>query len=48
METTQPNYLRESISNGNAREQALIRRWWHEQHKAQGCIVWEYQLLIRQ
>ena len=37
-------YLRESISNGNAREQALIRRWWHEQHKAQGCVVWEYQL----
>jgi hypothetical protein len=37
-------YLRESVSNGIAREQALIRRWWHEEHKAQGRIVWEYHL----
>ena len=38
------NYLRASISNGIPREQALIRRWWHEAHDAQGQIVWEYNL----
>lgn len=38
------DYLRSSISNGNVREQALIRRWWHEQHAARGMIVWEYRL----
>lgn len=37
-------YLQASISNGNPREQALIRRWWHEQHDAHGQIVWEYFL----
>lgn len=37
-------YLRPAISNGIPREQALIRRWWHEQHGAAGRIVWEYYL----
>lgn len=37
-------YLRESISNGNKIEQALIRRWWYENHGAHGTIVWEYYL----
>ena len=32
------------ISNGNPEEQALIRRWWHEQHAARGLMVWEYYL----
>ena len=44
METARPTYLRAKVSNGNADEQALIRRWWHEQHNAQGCLVWEYHL----
>ncbi len=35
-------YLRKAISNGHPREQALIHRWWHESHKARGCMVWEY------
>ena len=39
-----PTYLQDSVSNGIAREQALIRRWWHEQHSAQGVLVWEYYL----
>jgi hypothetical protein len=38
------DYLRKSISNGNPREQALIRRWWHEEQGARGRIVWEYFL----
>ena len=37
-------YLCKSISNGSKREQALIRRWWHEEHAARGRIVWEYYL----
>ena len=37
-------YLQDSVSNGIAREQALIRRWWHEQHNARGVLVWEYYL----
>jgi hypothetical protein len=35
-------YLRPAISNGHPVEQALIRRWWYENHNAQGLIVWEY------
>ncbi|MEZ5444971.1 MAG: hypothetical protein R3F45_04200 [Gammaproteobacteria bacterium] len=35
-------YLRDSVSNGNPREQALIRKWWHEQREAKGVMVWEY------
>ena len=27
-------FLRDSISNGNPREQALIRKWSHEVHSA--------------
>ncbi|MCH8806884.1 MAG: hypothetical protein IH986_12445 [Planctomycetes bacterium] len=38
------DYLREPVSNGNPREQALIRRWWHETHAAKGLLVWEYHL----
>ena len=38
------SYLKDSISNGNKIEQALIRRWWHEKHNAKGTIVWEYYL----
>lgn len=37
-------YLQPSVSNGRPDEQALIRRWWHEQHNARGRIVWEYHL----
>ena len=37
-------YLCKSISNGSKREQALIRRWWHEEHAARGRMVWEYYL----
>lgn len=37
-------YLQPSISNGVPAEQAVIRRWWHEKHKARGRIVWEYYL----
>jgi hypothetical protein len=33
-----------SVSNGNPREQALIRRWWQDIHGAKGHIVWEYYL----
>jgi hypothetical protein len=38
------DYLRPSVSNGHPREQALIRRWWHEVHGARGRLVWEYYL----
>jgi hypothetical protein len=38
------NYLQDPISNGVPKEQALIRRWWHEEHGAAGRIVWEYTL----
>lgn len=41
---TLPNYHLPAISNGHPREQALIRRWWHEAHGARGRIVWEYYL----
>src|SRR5690606_42153184 len=37
-------YLKEPISNGNPREQALIRRWWCEQKASSGLLVWEYCL----
>lgn len=37
-------FLRQPITNGNAHEQALIRRWWHERHQAAGCLAWEYPL----
>ena len=38
------HYLKDSISNGNKYEQALIRKWWHEEHNAEGILVWEYYL----
>jgi hypothetical protein len=38
------DYLRAPVSNGNPTEQALIRRWWHEEHGAKGRLVWEYYL----
>ena len=38
------DYTRPSISNGIQKEQALIRRWWHEVHGARGRLVWEYYL----
>jgi hypothetical protein len=37
-------YLRPTVSNGHPREQALIRRWWHETQGARGRLVWEYYL----
>lgn len=37
-------FLRPSVSNGIQREQALIRKWWHERHGARGLLVWEYYL----
>jgi len=37
-------YLKEPISNGQPREQALIRKWWHEKKNGQGVLVWEYCL----
>ena len=38
------SHLKDSISNGNKYEQALIRKWWHEEHQAKGLIVWEYYM----
>jgi hypothetical protein len=38
------DYLRPSVSNGDPREQAMIRRWWYERHGAKGRLVWEYYL----
>jgi hypothetical protein len=38
------SYRHPPISNGNPDEQALIRRWWHEQHAGRGLMVWEYYL----
>jgi hypothetical protein len=38
------NYDRPPVSNGHPKEQALIRRWWHEVHAARGRLVWEYYL----
>lgn len=38
------DYLQRAVSNGQPREQALIRRWWHEAHGARGRLVWEYYL----
>ena len=35
-------FLRVPVSNGSPEEQALIRRWWHKEHEAQGRVVWEY------
>ena len=35
-------FLRDPVSNGSSEEQALIRRWWHKEHEAQGRVVWEY------
>ena len=37
-------YFRDAVSNGNPREQANIRRWWHEECGGRGILVWEYQL----
>jgi hypothetical protein len=37
-------YLQDPISNGNPKEQALIRRWWHEKQNRIGALVWEYYL----
>jgi hypothetical protein len=39
--STPASFLRDAITNGNPHEQALIRRWWHQQHNAQGRLVWE-------
>jgi len=41
---TLPTYNQPSVSNGHAKEQALIRQWWHEVHGARGRLVWEYYL----
>src|SRR5678815_2735548 len=37
-------YARPAICNGNPHEQALIRRWWHEEHNGKGRLVWEFPL----
>jgi hypothetical protein len=37
-------YLQPSKSNGIQVEQALIRRWWHENHQGRGLLVWEYHV----
>ena len=37
-------YLRPPVSNGNPKEQALIRAWWHEEKGSRGRLVWEYHL----
>lgn len=37
-------YEKTAVSNGHPKEQALIRRWWHEVHGARGRMVWEYYL----
>ena len=37
-------YLKAPISNGNPKEQALIRRWWHEKQNKKGALIWEYHL----
>ena len=37
-------FLQPPISNGNPREQALIRRWWEEKKSKEGSLVWEYYL----
>jgi hypothetical protein len=38
------DYILPSVSNGNPREQALIRRWWYESEGGRGTVVWEYYL----
>lgn len=38
------HYLKKSVSNGNPREQALIRKWWYEEKHSEGLLVWEYCL----
>jgi hypothetical protein len=42
--STTTDFLRSPISNGNASEQALIRRWWYQSHGGRGRLVWEYYL----
>jgi hypothetical protein len=37
-------YLRTPVCNGHPREQALIRRWWHEVQGGRGRMIWEYYL----
>ena len=37
-------YVQTAVSGGIPREQALIRRWWHENQNAIGLLVWEYYL----
>lgn len=37
-------FLRAPVSNGNPREQALIRRWWLDSCRGKGEIVWEYHI----
>jgi hypothetical protein len=37
-------FLCSPVSNGNPREQALIRRWWREKRAGEGTLVWEYCL----
>jgi hypothetical protein len=37
-------YLREALSNGQPREQALIRQWWQKEKGGRGCLIWEYYL----
>jgi hypothetical protein len=37
-------YDRAAVSNGQPREQTLIRRWWQEKHGGRGRLVWEYYL----
>jgi hypothetical protein len=38
------DFLKPPVCNGHPKEQALIRRWWHEEHAARGRLVWEYFL----
>ncbi len=38
------SHLQPAVSNGNPKEQALIRRWWHTKNNAKGKLVWEYYL----
>ncbi len=43
-ESASSPFLQEAVSNGNAVEQAIIRRWWREAMGAPGVLVWEYFL----
>ena len=38
------HFIKKPFSNGHPLEQAMIRKWWHEEHKAHGRLVWEYYL----